>query len=166
MRYEENPGGGEKILLFGALAVGAWFVWTTFFNAGTPAAAAPAATPTPTPAPGAATPPAAAASTWTLASLYAAMIAAMKAANDPAVTIGSDGTITASPDVFDYYLQHVANSPVASGPPVAFQDHGTPITSTAFWAGMAPLLTSSIGLSGGAFFGGLGDLCAAMGGRR
>lgn len=167
MRYEENPGGGEKLLLIGALAFGAWWVWTNFFNAGTPASPSTSGpTPPPTGTPVKPLPSQTTASTWTLANLYSALLAIMKASGDPAVTIASDGTITASPDVFDYYLQHVTNSPVSSGPPVAFQDHSTPISSTAYWGGEAPLLTSSLGLSGGDFFAGLGSFTAAMRGGR
>lgn len=158
MRYEENPGGGEKIVLIGIAGLAAWWIWSNFFATAAPVAA-PATSGTPSPA-------ATTASTWTLANLYAAMIAMMKAANDSAVTVGSDGTVTASPDVFDWYLQHVTNSPVPNGPPVAFSDHGTPITSTDFWAGMAPLLTAQLGLSGGQFFSGLGCVCDGLRGAR
>lgn len=175
MRYESNPGSGEKLVIIGALAFGAWWVWTTFFNAGQPAAPSTSIPPTPAPStsgastPAASTPsPSTPASTWTLATLYAALVAYMQssASADPAITVGSDGTITASPDVFDFYLQHLANSPVPNGPPTAFQDHSTPITSTAFWSGMSPLLGSQLGLSGGDFFTGLGNFAAFMRGGR
>ena len=160
----------EKVLTLGALAVAAYFVYEWFFV--TPATAATTTTPATTATTSTTTSTAAttAAATTSLASLYSALVAKVTAANDPSVQNNGE-TLTATPDVFNYYLAEIMPTAPAGytgsawppDPLVVF--NGRPSMSiTTYWSGMSAYLTSTAGMSGLGVFAGLGAL-ASMGRR-
>ena len=166
---------GSKVLTLGAIAVAAYFVYEWFFV--TPAAASttttsttPASTTTTSGTTSTTSTSTTAAATMSLASLYSALVAKVTAANDPAVQNNGE-TLTATPDVFNYYLALVMPTAPAGytgttwppDPLVVFS--GRPSMSiTTYWTGMSAYLTSTAGMSGLGVFVGLGQL-ARMGRR-
>ena len=174
--------GMEKVLTFGALAVGAYFVYEWFFT--TPAATTPAASTSSTPPAGStstsgsgSTGTEAAGSTTTaatplnLAALYTALVAATRTVTDPAVN-NSGGTTMANPDVFNWYFSQVMPNPPAGktgawppDPTAVFPgiDRTQQMPITQYWAGMSAYLSQNFGMSGLGVFAGLGALVAGRG---
>jgi hypothetical protein len=81
----------------------------------------------------------------TTAALYGAMLAAAKAANDPAVAT-INGASSATGYVWDYYLQQVA--PNVAGASLSASTGNTTYTSAAYWALVEPSVAAQLGLSG------------------
>ncbi len=158
----------SKLLLYGGIAVAAWYLyenWSTLFPS---TAAAP--TPPVSPAGGATAGNAASPSTGTstgggspagsgggsspsLASILSGLTAKAMGSGDPAVVI-TGGVPFANPDVFNYYLAQVYPSGTSSAgwPPDVAQvfpgvDRTKPMSVSQYWAGMSPFL-SKAGLSG------------------
>lgn len=148
-------GTGEKVLLIGGAGLGLW-LWLSgsFGSTAAPATTATGGTTPPV------TPPAAPVPTPVLDQTYTQLVAAMTAAADPAITkVGT--VISADADVFNYYLSHLPNSPVPA-PPDAGAVFGPGLntvimTSSQYWAKMAPYLQQYNGLNGVGHFAGLGN---------
>jgi hypothetical protein len=98
----------------------------------TAAVATPAAVPVPV------TPAAAALS---LAAIYSQLLAKITAANDPAIS-----NLSATPDVFNYYLAEILGT--AAPDPIAVFGGRPVMTLATYWAGMGPYLTANFGMSG------------------
>ncbi len=169
----------SKLLLYGGIAVAAWYLyenWATLFPS---AAAAPTAPATPASGTGTGTPSTSSGGTSTpsgstagtggnsspsLASILSGLTAKAMGSGDPAVTI-SGGVPFAAPDVFNYYLAEVySGSSPAGWPPDVAQvfpgvDRTKPMSISQYWGGMSAFLSSKAGLSG--VLSGLGMLVNA-----
>lgn len=150
---------GKKVLLIGGLGLAAWWYFSSSSSG--------IVTPLPTDgATGGATPPPAPAPTPILDQTYTALLGAMTAAasGDSAIT-NVAGQISASADVFNFYLAHLPNTPVVT-PPAPGSVFPAPVppmmTAAQYWDGMAPFLKNSLGLSGLGHFGGLGAFMARV----
>lgn len=145
----------KTILVVGALGVGAYLIYRNLAPA--TATAAPAAGSTSAPAA-----PAQPAFN-SLDQIYGRLSAAVKAANDPAITGGDTATF----DVFNFYLGTVSD---LTGLPSSTDVFGTPttvpMTVATYWAALAPWLKANKGLSGLGVFAGLGALASQAALRR
>jgi hypothetical protein len=143
---------GGEIVKWGLIGIAGWWVYETFFNTPVAAVATPAATTTTTTAAPVTTSVAAAPVATTpvaggLDALYAKMVAAAQAANDPAVT-SSGGVLSASGNVWNYYLAQV-NPAVTSSLQMTNQaDASQQYTSAAYWAIVGPPIGTALGLAG------------------
>lgn len=217
----------STILTWGAIGLGAWWIYETYFAGAAAAAASSGTTPsgsttgttsstsasggTPVSGGGSPAPP-----SVTIAQLYAGLLAAVKAAvasGDTSIippgaglsglgAVGRTGGIaapvsggvlatysgpashqiapgavsqtvvatdyTATPDVFNYYLQQAFPNPPATSPDgwppngaVLFVNQSVPITLGNYWAAVSSYLSSQMGLSGLGIFAGLGMIASA-----
>lgn len=162
--------------MLGIVGVAAYFAYEYFFPATTTAATGTAPTgclPPNMDVGGECLPPGSGsptqpAQTISLANLFTQFAAKVKAANDPAVTT-ANGTPSANPDVFNYYLAQVftpaGTSPYGWPPDAARVFPGTdrtqPMTITTYWTGVSGYLSSQMGMSGLGIFHGLGMIVEA-----
>jgi hypothetical protein len=157
-----------KVLTLGGIAVAAYFIYDWFFT--TPAAATTTTSTTPTTTTTSSTTTTAAPSTGPkLSTIFTMLQAAVIAANDSAVTNNGE-TITATPNVFNYYLGQVLPQPAnytgVDWPPNTTTVFGaaaenSPISITAYWSAVSAYLTQTAGMSGLGVFVGLGMLASA-----
>lgn len=92
------------------------------------------------------------------------------AANDPSVQNNGE-TLTATPNVFNYYLAQVmptqppnytgVNWPPNTTTVFGAANQNSPISITSYWATMSAYLTSTAGMSGLGIFAGLGMIVEA-----
>lgn len=155
----------KDIVIVGVVGVVGWYLYELFFAAPAPAAnVVPVTGAAPTSTPAAGTTPVT--PTPILDQTYTALVQVMTSAGDPAIT-NVAGVISASPDVFNWYLvNRVPNSPVKVGPDLSMFAGASLLTSQQYWAQMAPYLQRTLGLNGLGYFAGLGcylDRCGLTG---
>lgn len=137
--------------MWGAIGVGAYWVYTSYFGGSAAVSAAPAGggAPSPTPTVGSSQ-----MDTW-----YGQLKAA--AAADSSNFSGSGDSLSGSPDHWNYFLNSItgygANLDTTFGAVGSTGRAGT-ITAATFWNAVAPGLKSAKGLTGLGFYAGLGSL--------
>jgi len=147
---------GGDLIKWGVIGLAGWWVYETFFA--TPAAATstatsstPATTATTTTAP--TTTPAATVNTSgfaNLAALYTALVAKAQAgmtAGDAAVT-SSNGTLSATGYVWNYYLAAAAPSVKTANIPASALTGSQTYTSDQYWGAVSATIGTQLGLSG------------------
>ena len=80
-----------------------------------------------------------------LDAVYQTMVIFAKGANDPAVTSNSDGTLSATGDVWSYYL-YLVNPSLKNGATNAAVGN-TVYTSAQYWAVVGPGVAAQLGLN-------------------
>ena len=158
---------GGDLIKWGVIGLAGWWVYETFFAT---AAATPVATSTSSADAAAAAAAATAAAaaqaaaaavaagdslvgspayspsvTKALDAVYQTMVIFAKGANDPAVTSNSDGTLSATGDVWSYYL-YLVNPSLKNGATNAAVGN-TVYTSAQYWAVVGPGVAAQLGLN-------------------